>query len=1139
MPGANPSLGSTPGRVTALPRQPANPNVSSEVVGTGAARPYDGNPLSPSGHPWETVTHGTLVGNNNTAAERKTSPPSDTPQTPSSNNIEKFGDKVNKNILNSYRSVTYNFTLAALTPAQVNDPATYMTNPDNLSNVILRSGGKGGQGMGTPGGDTGPKTHLSSINSEAIQGFNEYSPGKFDMFIENLEIGNTFAFEHRSGMTLPTNFSFDVIEPYSINGFLEGLQVAAQSAGYSSYMSASFVLVMEFIGYPDGPGMPDAEVIDQSLRYFPILVTGMSVNITERGTVYKVTAVPHGERLFNNELNSLKSNMAAVGNTVKEQVEDLISQINIKIKLDIEKTKIESGQFDEYEVRFPEYNSDGSVGSSSNKIAGAKIVSNPGKEEVVPKHEDVGKTTMPNNYKAQILGSSAASPTNAAAAKSTQNSGSSIITPITQFQPGSRIDAAIEAIIKNSEYVRDIVTGPPKVDEHDMVTYFIVRSEITNKGEEINPEKMQPYQKYTFIITPYKVHYTAIPGYGRQRVDSEKIKNICLRGYDYIYTGENVDIIDFKIDFNTLFFEAMPTSLANSDKVNRQNAAANDNRADFARKDPRRTDLIGDPSDPAGKAPRYETSDANSVNPGKNITAGAPNVGDAYWQMAKVMHEAIVNSNSGMITGEITITGDPYYLVSGGKGNYTPAKMHTQGVETDNGEATPHGGQILIYIKFYNPIDIQSDGFMKFEPRLVPFSGVFFVTEVVNNFKAGLFTQTLKIVRVPGQLMDSTRQADPTDKQFGSYAKPEDQVNADSSPAADSTVVNSNDGTLGDRASTANLLEQQGRSLPSPGSPGQLSNFTNATGGLGGAPQTSVAGATSNAINPTGAGSLVNGSTINGINQLASGIRMQASGLVNAQNSLLTSVATIAAAASVIKSAYSIAHPTQTLATRASSINPTVSSSLDTRAIAAISAPGIAAGKIVSNIDNNITSKLYGISSDINAVGAKFGVKMAEISGLSDKLSSKLVSELNGLTSKIPKNLNVSDAIKQGILLDQLSVNGLKNLPPIAPHIAASAALSGFTGGNPVTNAALVNRVIPTSLTNAVDSAVNSGKLLSANTLVSNVTGVVGSVENKLTVVRNIAGTSINNGGSLSSSVVSKFGSISNNDSPLSKIMSG
>jgi hypothetical protein len=136
-----------------------------------------------------------------------------------------------QNVLNSYRSYTYKFTLAALSTNSVNDPTSYRNS--TLDYVIIESGGKGTRG-------------LSASNlTDLIAGFNKLSPGRFDMFIENVEIENIMGFSEASNVSQSTSIKFDVIEPYSINGFMEALHVASKAAGYISYSQASFVLKME------------------------------------------------------------------------------------------------------------------------------------------------------------------------------------------------------------------------------------------------------------------------------------------------------------------------------------------------------------------------------------------------------------------------------------------------------------------------------------------------------------------------------------------------------------------------------------------------------------------------------------------------------------------------------------------------------------------------------------------------------------------------------------------------------------------------------------------------------------------------------------------------------------------------------
>jgi len=158
-----------------------------------------------------------------------------------------------------------------LTTDEVNDPATYRGKALNC--VILKSGGKGTRGMTPPSKlskdqvETLAKeveepvydkysaqnnkrnldaatTKATNDNKSLVSEFNEKSPGRFDMFIDNLEIETVMARDQNSASTQPTKISFDVFEPYSINGFIEALQVASQASGHT-YLCKSCICIKD------------------------------------------------------------------------------------------------------------------------------------------------------------------------------------------------------------------------------------------------------------------------------------------------------------------------------------------------------------------------------------------------------------------------------------------------------------------------------------------------------------------------------------------------------------------------------------------------------------------------------------------------------------------------------------------------------------------------------------------------------------------------------------------------------------------------------------------------------------------------------------------------------------------------------
>jgi hypothetical protein len=123
------------------------------------------------------------------------------------------------------------------------------------------------------------------------------------------------------------------------------------------------------------------------------------------------------------------------------------------------------------------------------------------------------------------------------------------------------------------------------------------------------------------------------------------------------------------------------------------------------------------------------------------------------------MHNSIINSTSaGMILGEIDILGDPFFLATGGIGNYNPKPESGKPGETSDGESFHQYGMVLVRVVFQNPEDINSleqGGLAKFNKNHVSFSGVYFVTQVTSTFNQGVFKQRIKMTRL-AQSDDST-----------------------------------------------------------------------------------------------------------------------------------------------------------------------------------------------------------------------------------------------------------------------------------------------------------------------------------------------------------------------------------------------
>lgn len=1162
-----------------------------------------------------------------------------------------------KNVLNNYRSSTYIFTLAALDTQQANDPRSYRDS--SLKYVILKSGGKGTAGISnnvvpvdrtyeqkseTTTSDvktgkvksvttsTATKTWSDSSGGALVDGFNKDSPGRFDMFIDHLEIESLMGFTEESSTSQPTKITFDVVEPYSINGFIEALQVSAVAAGYPTYTMASFLLKMQFSGYPDGDGLPAiVSEIDYATRYFVIKFTGVDVSIDEKGTVYKCSAIPFNEQGFGN-IGTLKKSAKMKGKTVFDILTDLMKTVSDQVAGDDKNSKTaDQNIYDEYKIKFPTFDpNNGFVGgdsvSNSNLFGQSAITDlSYNNNYVMP---DPAKTTQPNATQAK----GQSTPTPAQNTKAPESFKiSPTLGPTAQFAEGKPLLDCINAIVQDSKASRDIIQKLSTetkngvngiIDDYGMVDYFLVKLEVENKNK-INPDTRKPYQIFSFIVTPHKIHYTRIPRYGNQVIDDSKLKTYSLREYNYIYTGKNVDLLNFKLNFNTLFFEAVPAAMGQDQAPPSRDAIARSNKTSpKTNSDPinvAQNNLVGTGS-----------IQSTPQNTQVNKNSGTTRQDDPYLVLARNMHNAIVNSASGVLTGEVEILGDPFFLVTGGIGNYNPKPANSNSPHlTIDGEANHNYGDVFVTLKFRNPIDIDpATGKYNFDPRLVPFSGVYRVTTVTSNFKDGVFKQKLNIVRIPGQLLDTNLPVSNPADVMTSAPDPEDKKQQDTAPP--DTVSTTNTDQSGNRADTFSLLNQLDRGLASPGLPGQLSNFTNATGGLGGTTPgllTQVSGANPNLAGIGRSAVQIYGGVIpSGVNQSALGIPLQASGVASLQQqalgpaALLTQVSntlraggvnspTLQMASCIVSKAsniinqvsapgsgigkgalvsYTPATPISTLVATGGTIttqdivsqnstlpaNATsiagVAGSLGPNAIAAVASLGSVSSMLAGGA-YCVPTKMSATPSDPLALAAKFGVNPAQLSGLSSNLQSKILSQFSGMAANIPSNTCLSKISAQGVNLNSLSPSGLSSLPPTSPYTVApdvvsdtqyvdyvaqtggKAALARSYGVNNVSNipqselppgalnGALAS-ITPTknsALNNipGVDAVISASRVFAAYSQISSIVGNIGSVESKQNIVNSTLGTTINNGGNLTKSVISKFGSASAGSNPLDKIM--
>jgi hypothetical protein len=310
-----------------------------------------------------------------------------------------------------------------------------------------------------------------------------------------------------------------------------------------------------------------------------------------------------------------------------------------------------------------------------------------------------------------------------------------------RFPQGSTVINIITEVLLMSEYCKQSVEKPS--DSSGLKPWFRIETQVYNlKPNAGNANRAKRPKLYVYKVVEYKVHEHRFKPPGAIPQGYDQLKKDCVKEYNYIYSGKNMDILNFNISLKTSMFTTAYSDMnALSGSVYSQaNGAATEKNSQPTNAEANKLSTdAGMPIVPVGEmSKRY-----------KNVGGGPNN--DYRSLVAKNFQEALLNSPADMMTIEMDIMGDPYYLADSGAGNFSdlPANFNIN----ENGSMNYQSGEIDIIINFRTPLDYNSFGLMEFAQgsEVTGFSGLYNVTEVTNTFNRGKFTQTLKAIRRPVQ----------------------------------------------------------------------------------------------------------------------------------------------------------------------------------------------------------------------------------------------------------------------------------------------------------------------------------------------------------------------------------------------------
>ena len=628
---------------------------------------------------------------------------------------------IRPNPLNKYASYNSLFTLSCLTVEQQN---TAVFRSENISNIVVSSKGDWNNGGVRRVGTTF---------------------GNFDFFIDDVIIATIPTLNERTGNTIATKITFQITEPYSMGLFLLTLQEGAIAGGYQNYREAAYLLTIEWAGYNDA-GVPS---IDPSLsRFYPIKFIDVTMKVTNSGTMYECEAIPYNQIALRDQVTQIKTDIKISGSTVNELLrgappavfagetaeptdtrpqggssKSLLNAIRT-FQLNQISQGIISPPEDEYRITFPRDFSDPE--DAGNAISNSKLFVDLTDNGTVPFPD--GNTVFDEVKKIYQ--------TRRIQVSEKKNF---------DFTRGTKIEDIITDIVIRSDYIaKQLTSSDILTDPNGMIQWFRIETRIDDK-REYNASYGRQARIYTYRVVPYAVHVNRFLSTNTVPSGYSGLRSTVHRIYDYFYTGRNTEVLNINLDFQMAFFVPVPSDATRNVGQN----AANHGIANPPR--------LPNNSIESGSNPNIQrtTGAGNTAEttfrPGGQVTGATDNP-----RTQQIKHLQNILQNPGdLVSIEIEIMGDPYYIPSSGMGN--------QIVDPENfnllrdGSINYQSGEVDILIRFRTPIDLDPvTGLYKFARTIDQFSGLFMLLEIESKFNAGKFTQVLKCIRRRAQLGPSS-----------------------------------------------------------------------------------------------------------------------------------------------------------------------------------------------------------------------------------------------------------------------------------------------------------------------------------------------------------------------------------------------
>lgn len=696
----------------------------------------------------------------------------------------KIPDSFKRNVLHRYASYTYHIELYAM---GVNDYNSFIEDEDfkieELPERLLIKSGGGNQ-----------------------KNRNKYF--QLDYFIDDLDIESVISPQAANGGSTNVVIEFTITEPYGMT-LLNGLVMAAKDLGGYNYTNQPYLLKISFKGF-DKDGVIIEEKAKTSTRYIPIKIVKFNFGATNEGTVYNVEAVPYHSMALENTKATIKTDVrldaTTIGNFLTDEItkvtrrEDKIlpvAGLDNNIGSDFGDTttssllESESDEDVEAAERGPiqtfvtdTVKTSGGLAGYFNQIEAQQV------KQGIKTHADVYAFQVDPDIANATINSQ-----HVTDIRKIKNENSSRKKGLGQFvdnfnydsttqmysvRAGTNILNVLHAVIRTSSYMTqqvkaDNLAKTPdkefsayKENEDTPINFYRIVPRVTLLDKWDNKRNCFA-RKITYVIKKYNMY-----GKDHENFGQAPIKEV-VKDYKYLYTGQNDDILNFDIQFNTAYYQKNMYQIANKAKTTPSDKAFFQ-PSDFPEGNLAKTDLN------ALSVIAPITKEA-SIDTGTSKGISDPRV-DPRSMLVDNMMSDIFNTGADLMEIQLEIIGDPAFIHQ-----HDMRRVALMTYEAPNyfkdGSLNPDK-EWHISLKFRNPVDINTDtglyyGFGhdsegKAEVTAPTMNGIFKAVNVGSKFSGGRFTQSIKAIRERGRQITDFVESDEKNKKVENIKETNERV---------------------------------------------------------------------------------------------------------------------------------------------------------------------------------------------------------------------------------------------------------------------------------------------------------------------------------------------------------------------------